>query len=473
MGVFRRLARQAVAHAIDYVHERRGRHGSRPSSAVWGIDVNAAGNLSLHGHDLVDIARQYGTPLHVVDRERLKRNYDRFYGAFASRYPSVAIGYSYKTNPLPGAIRVLHECGAYAEVISHFELWLALQLGVPPERIIFNGPGKSLASLELAVSRGIFMINIDGPGEVEAIAQLAARYDKRQRVALRVVTSVGWSAQFGSSIGTGAALAMARSVVAQPRLELRGLHVHLGTGISDIRTYLQAIGEVLEFGNTIRSACGIDLAVFDFGGGFGVPTVRKFTGVDQLLLDHSLPPVLPALEDSDAADGYAAAIVPVVKRYVQGRNGPPPMIIFEPGRAITSSAQFLLLKVLAVKPSQRPDRATVIMDGGRNIVMPPSWEHHGLLHGSKEKQPGTVLYDVYGPLCHPGDLLFRGRSLPELATDDVLAIMDAGAYFIPNQMNFSNPRPAAVLVSKSGVELIRERERFEHIVQLDGVVSRA
>jgi diaminopimelate decarboxylase len=469
MGVIRRLARKAAAHAIHQFHQRQGSYERRPSPATWGLQTDARGHLSLHGHELADIARRFGTPLHVVDRERLKRNYERFYGAFARRYPSVAIGYSYKTNPLPGALRVLHECGAYAEVISHFELWLALQLGVPPERIIFNGPGKSLASLELAVSHGIFMINIDGMGEIDAIDQLAARYGKRQRVAIRVVTSVGWSAQFGSEIRSGAALEAARRITARSNLELCGLHVHLGTGIADVATYLQAVREVIEFGRTVRSTCGVEIRVYDLGGGFGVPTVRKFSGVDQLLLDHGLPPVLPDLQDTDAADEYAAAIVPLLEQHLLAGNSAPPMIVFEPGRAITSSAQFLMLTVVALK-SVRPGATTVIVDGGRNIVMPPSWEHHGLLHVTKEGRPGG-LYDVYGPLCHPGDLLFRGRSLPQLEVGDVLAIMDAGAYFIPNQMNFSNPRPAAVLVSEAGVELIRERERFEHIVQLDGVTG--
>jgi diaminopimelate decarboxylase len=440
----------------------------QPDPRLWDLDVQADGHLALHGHDLVAIAREFGTPLHVVDSVRLRRNFERFERAFSSRYPAVAIGYSYKTNPLPGALRVLHDCGAYAEVISHFELWLALELGVKPERIILNGPGKDQQCLELAVSRDIAMINIDGVGEIDAIERQAARRGGTQSVAIRVVTSVGWSAQFGLSLHSGAALDAARRILASPHLRLRGLHVHLGTGIADVSTYLRAIREVLDFGERLRLELGATIEVYDFGGGFGVPSVRKFSGVDQLLLEHELSPALPELDDSDFADEYAAAIVPVLKECWRSRPGPPPLIVFEPGRAITSSAQFLLLEVLALKQIRR-GVSTAIVDGGRNIIMPPSWEHHGLLPVNKACTPGAQLHDVYGPLCHPGDLLFRGRWLPQLAVGDLLAVMDAGAYFIPNQMNFSNPRPAAVMVSAAGATLIRERERFENIVQLDRV----
>ena len=130
--------------------------------------------------------------------------------------------------------------------------------------------------------------------------------------------------------------------------------------------------------------------------------------------------------------------------------------------------QFLLLEVVSLKEI-RSGVTTAIVDGGRNIIMPPSWEHHGLLSVNKAAAAAGRLYDVYGPLCHPDDLLFRGRWLPELEVGDLLAVMDAGAYFIPNQMNFSNPRPAAVMVDAAGAGLIRERERFENIVQLDRV----
>ena len=143
-----RCMRATSARADDCSRKMGSRlqHGERA--------VNDAGNLSVDGVDLAELADEYGTPLHVVSHSRLLADYTRFEKSFTSLYPKTAIGYSYKTNPLPGVIKALHDAGALAEVISHFELWLAIELGVPAERIVFNGPGKTRDAIELAVHHG-------------------------------------------------------------------------------------------------------------------------------------------------------------------------------------------------------------------------------------------------------------------------------------------------------------------------------
>jgi diaminopimelate decarboxylase len=144
----------------------------------------------------------------------------------------------------------------------------------------------------------------------------------------------------------------------------------------------------------------------------------------------------------------------------------PPTIIFEPGRAITSSAQVLLLEVLAVKKGVDKVDA-VILNGGKNITMPLGYEYREIFAASKMMEPLDRYYNLFGPLCHPGDVLFRCKMLPKLEPGDILAVMDAGAYFVPNQMNFSNPRPAAVMVDSGREELIRKHESFDDMVARD------
>ena len=151
-----------AVHARNERERKRLQQTNGIAPAAWGATIGDAGNLIIGGVDVADLADDYGTPLHVVNHSRLLADYERFERSFKSLYPKTAIGYSYKTNPLPGVIKVLHGAGALAEVISHFELWLALELGVPPERIIFNGPGKTRDAIELAVHHGIGMINVDG-----------------------------------------------------------------------------------------------------------------------------------------------------------------------------------------------------------------------------------------------------------------------------------------------------------------------
>ena len=178
--------------------------------------------------------------------------------------------------PLPGVIRQLHQLGSWAEVISHFELWLAIKLGVPGERIIYNGPGKTR---EHPPRRGPparphqpRQCLRGGSGRAEARA-----LGRVQKVGIRVVTSVGWSGQFGNSIAAGEALAMARRIAASDALTLAGLHIHLGTGLKHLPTYLQAIREVCVFAQTLRPNSVPTLSYLDFGGGFGCQRSGQWT----------------------------------------------------------------------------------------------------------------------------------------------------------------------------------------------------
>lgn len=449
--------------------ERRRLHqtdGTLPAT-LWDLDINDAGHLAVCGHDAVALAERYGTPLHVVSRPRLRKDFTRFAQAFQRGWPHVQIGYSYKTNPLPGVIRELHRWGAWAEVISHFELWLALELGVPAHRIIYNGPAKSSEGLRLAIARGIRLINVDNTAEIDDIEVIAGSLGMRQQVGVRLVTSVGWFGQFGHNIANGEAdEAFARLASAQA-IDPCGLHVHLGTGLKDVATYTQAIREVLDFARKVHRDHGIAIRYFDFGGGFGVPTVRPLNLWDERLMALGFPPAPIDPAQTPTIEAMADAIVDLMRSYFPDPGAvETPMLILEPGRAITSSAQMLLLRVLAVKPCPDGSRR-VILDGGKNIAIPTGYEMHELLPASSMRSPYRSAHHFYGPLCHPGDVLARSKRFPTVGPADVVAVMDAGAYFIPNQMNFSNPRAAVVMVDHDRDWLIRERESFANIVQHD------
>jgi len=469
----RRLKRAVTSVMVERVvrADRRERadlpreHGGL-TPELWGCGVNDRGELAIRDVSLVDLARQHGTPLHVVDRERLVRNVEDFLGPFRQRYPRVRLASSYKTNPVPGVLQILHEAGTLAEVISPFELWLALQLGVPGEQIVYNGPGKTPESLRQAVEAGIRLIHIDGLHEIETIAAAAREFGKRPRVGLRVVTSVGWSGQFGLSLADGSALGAFAEMQRHPELEPVGLHLHIGTGVKDVAAYATAVEEVLRFAGTLQRNLGVTIESFDFGGGFGVPTVRTRSAWDDRLNHHGHPARLAIPAECPTPDDYAAALIPLIRKHCGDRE---PEILLEPGRAITSSAQVLLLKVLAVKEAG-DGRRSVILDGGKNLTLPLEWETHQIFPASRMNEPEAATCDLYGPLCHPGDVLARHKRMPAPRAGDILAVMDAGAYFVPNQLNFSQPRPAIVLIEGRHVRCLRERERFEDIVRLDECV---
>jgi diaminopimelate decarboxylase len=460
-----RAVRRLVLGALNAYDSRDG--SCTPlAPELWDMSVDAGGRLLWDGCALGDIARQFGTPLHVVSHKHLEQTWKRFHDAFASRYPHVSIAYSYKTNPLPGVLRTLHELGADAEVISHYELWLALELGVPPERIIFNGPAKTAEALDLAVKSGVKLINIDGEAEIARIDESARRHGRRQAVGVRIVTSVGWSGQFGFQLADGSALAVFQRIRACSHLDPVGLHMHLGTDVRDPQMYFQAGREAFAFATRLRREEGVHIRHFDVGGGFGVPTVRPLSSMEQRYLEQGMRVRAPQPGEVPQPEEYAVGILAIVEEFLAAGGASPPEIILEPGRALTSGSQCLLLGVLSSKVVH-DDTRFAIADGGRNLTVPLGYEYHELFAVDRMHETERVRHTVCGPLCHPYDIVAAQRDLPQLHAGDVLAVMDAGAYFIPNQTNFSNPRPAAAMIEGGAARLIRRRESFPDLMRLD------
>ena len=438
------------------------------SPGLWDITCGTEGQMMLNGVDCLQLAEQYGTPLYVVDRDRLQRNYRDFEESFRKIYPHVEIAYSYKTNPLPGALMALHEFGAYAEVVSGFELWLALRLGVDPDKIIYNGPGKTEDDLAMAVSRNINLINIDGAPEMDIIDRLAAKHRHRQHVGVRVVTATGWKSKFGFRIETGAAFEAYRYLKGLKNVVPCGMHVHLASGMGNVDHYAWAAREMLQLARHLKSSLDIDIRYFDLGGGYStIPSVRGYTPLEQTLMNVNIPVQEANLRRCPSPADYSEAIIHVFNKYYPPDSPvEPPTIILEPGRAITSTAQLLLLKVLDLKLPQN-GITDVILDGGRNVAAPAEWECHAILHASRVMSSADGFYQVFGPTCTPYDFLYKIKRLPFLKRGDILALMDAGAYFIPTQANFSFPRAAAIMVGDGKHWLIREREDYKDIVGKD------
>jgi diaminopimelate decarboxylase len=243
------------------------------------------------------------------------------------------------------------------------------------------------------------------------------------------------------------------------------LHVHLGTGLRTPATHAQAAREAIEFAETLSSTLGIVLEHIDLGGGFGVPTVKPLSQIELRMLGAGYGVRPPATGFTIAE--FAAEICATLEKYSVGEPDRLPELILEPGRALTSAAQALLLRVLSVKPGDR-DVRYAIADGGRNLTMPLAYEYHEVFVANKmQAQAPTAEQTVFGPLCHPADVVVASRELPVIEPGDVLAVMDAGAYFIPNQMTFSHPRPAALMITYGTPRLIREREAFKHVVEHD------
>lgn len=434
-------------------------------------EVNADDHLVLGGCDLVTLAKIYGTPLHVVDEDRLLGNYRRFLAAFRGPYPDTRVFYSYKTNCIPGILALLHQDGCGAEVISPYEAWIAHRLGVKGVDTIYNGVARSGQDFRAAIANGVGLINIDSLDELHRLSQLAEELTETVNIGLRVYPEVGWRAHFGLHPRVDRLLARGAELKTRRHLNVCTLHAHIGTGLRQTSSYERAIDRLCSLIRDLQGKSGVTITNLDLGGGFGVPTVKTLS-VPELALYRILnvPPRPPRADDCPSTETFGRVLTDVLRDRCAHYGVAEPTLLLEPGRAITSDAQLLLLTVKDIK-QRGGGRVFAIADGGmQNIAFPLGYEYHHVALASRASAPRERRYFVTGSLCSPEDLLYRNWWFPALAAGDVLAVMDAGAYFTSFANNFSYPRPAVVSVRSGSHRLLRERETFEQMTTLDRVL---
>ncbi len=427
----------------------------------WGLEVTEAGRLAHAGLPLSDLRERWGSPLHVVFADRLRRNAEEYLA------PGAQVFYSYKTNPVPGVLRLLHESGVGAEVISEYELWLALRLEVPPERIIFNGPAKSPASIRTAIERDLLLLNINHREEVGSVASAARQLGRRPRIGVRVSTSAGWSGQFGSAIWNGEAARTAREAHETGVLDVCAIHAHPGGMLRSREQIQRHAEEVLAFADHLHSDMGIDVTMLDLGGSLATPTVAPIKSVERRLNSAFLLDLSPPLpEETLTIREHVEHLLEIVDAHYRGSGRPAPRLLLEPGRSMTGNCQVLLASVVALKTAVTPP-GWAILDAGINVAEPMRSEYHHVFvcDGMRDARKHPVR--LAGPICSPGDVLRWSVRLPELRVGDALAFMDTGAYFVPFSTSFSFPRPAIAMLDSEGKRLLRRAETFQDIIALD------
>lgn len=433
---------------------------------TWELESRAGQGLFLEGVSLSKLALEHGSPLHVVHLAALHRNADAFQAVPPGAAGGCEVYYSYKTNPVPGVLSALHARGVGAEVISAYELWLALKLGVAPERIVYNGPVKSDASIRESITRGIGLLAANHREELDVFARHAAQLGKRPRVAVRVTTATGWTSQFGTPIAGGGALAAYRQALAAGTLDVVGLHAHRGELIRTEAELEGFVASVLDFADELHRELGLDLEVLDLGGSLCTPTVEHIEQRDwrlNLTFQRDLP--APDFAAALSIERYVAKVVAQVEAHYAKQGRKRPRIFLEPGRAMTGNTQLLLGRVHALK--EGGERTWAVLDMGINHAECVRNEYHQLFHVERPDAPAHRAYTVVGPICTPADTLYHAVRLPELKVGDTLAIMDAGAYFVPFGTSFSFPQPAIVGVEGGEVRLLRRAETHEDLITFD------
>ncbi|MGE0845123.1 MAG: diaminopimelate decarboxylase [Flavobacteriaceae bacterium] len=405
----------------------------------------------LHAEDvpLPVIAEAVGTPFYCYSSATLTRHYRVFEEAFAGL--DTLICYAMKANSNQAVLATLARLGAGADVVSGGELKRALAAGIPPQRIVFSGVGKTDAELGEALDAGILCINVESEPELEALSAVAAARGKVARVSFRINPDV--DARTHAKIATGKsenkfgipwrqARAVYAKAAALPAIEVTGIDMHIGSQITALEPYDAAFARLDELVGQLR-ADGHHIAHVDLGGGLGIPYDLR-----------SDPPPLPA--------DYAR----VVRRHVEKLGC---KVIFEPGRMIAGNAGILVASVVYVKEGD--SKRFVIVDAAMNdLIRPTLYEAHHDILPVREAAPGAAnrLADVVGPVCETGDYLAQGRDLPPFARGDLMAVMTAGAYGAVQASTY-NTRPLVPEVMVSGGEwaLVREREPVEAQIARD------
>lgn len=411
------------------------------------------------GHDVGELIAKYGSPLFVTSEQRIRDNVRALKAAFR-RYPKVIHGWSYKTNYNAALCQIFHQEGSWAEVVSGYEYERARKLGVPGDRILFNGPAKRRAHLERAITEGAHL-HVDHLDELFLIEAIAAEHDRVVPVSLRLNFDTGYTepwSRFGFNLESGQAREAALFIAQSERLLLNGLHSHIGTFILDPRAYGAQVERMCAFMREVEAETGCVIESLDIGGGF--PSRNALQGI-------YLPPeqVVPEL------DRYAEVICDTLLRETAGREAegkPLPILFLESGRAMIDDAQVLLSSVLGTK--QLPDgRRGAVLDAGVNLLFTGYWYNHGVKLTKPTPGPAddTVLY---GPLCMNIDVVRHSVSLPPLQVGDTLLIGPTGAYNNTQWMQFIEYRPAIVLAHSDGeVSVIRAREDLGSLMAAEHV----
>jgi diaminopimelate decarboxylase len=407
------------------------------------------GVLHAEAVDLSLLAEEVGTPFYCYSRATIERHYKVFAGAFAD--VDALICYALKANSNQAVIATLAKLGAGADVVSEGELLRARAAGVPPDKIMFSGVGKTARELALAVDENILCVNVESEPELELLSGIAAGKGRTAAVSIRVNPDI--DPKTHAKIATGRAenkfgipIGHARAVYARaaklPGLRVIGVDMHIGSQIIELDPFGDAFALLADFVALLR-ADGHAITHIDLGGGLGIPYHE----------DNAPPP------DPDA---YAA----IVKRATAGLNC---KLIFEPGRLIVGNAGILVTRVLYVKRGEA--KTFVIVDAGMNdLVRPTLYEAHHEIRPVRLPAAGArrIVADVVGPVCESGDYLALDRSLPEPQPGDLLAIMTAGAYGATQSGTYnSRPLIPEVLVSKGEYALVRPRQTAAELIALD------
>jgi len=393
------------------------------------------------------IAERVGTPCYVYSLATLRRHFRVFDEAFES-IPHL-VCFSVKANSNLAVLRALACEGSGFDIVSGGELFRALKAGADPGKIVFSGVGKTGGEIRYALTVGVLMLNVESPGELDAINAIAGQLGAQARVALRVNPDVDPKTHPYISTGLKKSkfgIHILRSIEdyrrarSLPHIKVVGVDCHIGSQLTTVPPFVDALERIHELVGRLQAE-DFQIRYLDMGGGLGIT------------YNDEKPP---------EPRQYAAALA-------EGLRDLDVTLLLEPGRVIVGNAGILLTKILYLKSTD--DKNFVVVDGGMNdLIRPALYGSYQAIQPVRPRDGTRFTADVVGPVCESGDFFAKDRELPAVEPGDLLAVMSAGAYGFVMASNYNTrPRPPEVLVDGEQFHIVRERETLEDLVRGENI----
>ena len=425
------------------------------------LGINEQGHLTIGGVDAVEIAKEYGTPVYVMDEALIRKNCRLYLNSIRKACGGKGLAlYASKAFSCAYVLKVAKEEGMGLDVVSGGELYTAIKADFPAEKIYFHGNNKTPEELKMAVDYGVGRYVVDNKYELELLNKIAQEAGKKVSILFRIKPGIDAhthdfirtgqiDSKFGFAFETGEAMAAVKHAMEYPHLNLVGMHCHIGSQIFDFDPFELAAEVMVGFLGDIKEETGLELEELNLGGGYGIR-------------------YLPS-DDPIGYGDYIGKIAETVERCAAQRGIKMPMILMEPGRSLVGSAGITLYTVGAVKDIPGV-RRYVSVDGGMcdnpRYILYRS-QYAAVLANKANAKPVSEV-TIAGKCCESGDLLGEHMMMPQIQPGDILAMEATGAYNYSMASNYNRiPRPPVVMVKEGKTKVIVKRETYEDLVKND------
>ena len=427
----------------------------------YGMEINADGHLEISGCDTVELAKQYGTPLYVVDEDFLRNNCRKFKNAMDKYFEKGRVMYASKALNTKAILKIVDSEGLGIDTVSGGELYTALTTEIDPKKLELHGNSKTKEEITMAVENGIYCIIADGFDELEVIEEVCGELQKPIDVSIRLrpnidvhahhaVQTAKMDCKFGFGLIDGQAIRAAEIINNSKRMKLHGIHCHIGSQIFNEEPFAELCRHFVDFACEIREKLGVTIEEFNCGGGYGV----RYTDADE----------------PKQFETFIKLIFESLTAFCKEKDFPMPLVSIEPGRSIIGEAGTTLYTVNGIK--EITDIRTYCMsDGGMfdNVRTALYDAKYTAYCASKMNEKHEKYVSIAGKCCESGDMITWDTPMPaSLKRGDILAVLTTGAYNYSMASNYNrNSVPALVLVNKGESRLAVKRQSYEYIVMND------